>query len=141
MTTTTSRTSWRICPRVRRPTPIPPGGRVWQRGRNPISADAFRAGFSSFASDFGGYDFSHLVLKPDHLNRCAFCCAAACGAGADACDVRLAVRRSPLWLCPDGRIFLESFSPIYKAAYDFLIAVAEPVRAPLLQRALFFVMR
>lgn len=41
-----------------------------------------------------------------------------------------ALRRSPLWLCPDGRIFLESFSPIYKAAYDFLIAVAEPVRAP-----------
>ena len=38
------------------------------------------------------------------------------------------LRRSPLWLCPDGRIFLESFSPIYKAAYDFLIAVAEPVR-------------
>ena len=36
----------------------------------------------------------------------------------------------PLWVCSDGRIFLESFSPLYKAAYDFLIAVAEPVCRP-----------
>ena len=36
----------------------------------------------------------------------------------------------PLWVCPNGRIFLESFSPIYKAAYDFLIAIAEPVCRP-----------
>lgn len=33
-------------------------------------------------------------------------------------------------MCPTGRIFLESFSPIYKAAYDFLIAIAEPVCRP-----------
>lgn len=39
--------------------------------------------------------------------------------------------RRPLWICPDGRICLESFSPVYKAAYDFLIAVAEPARGPL----------
>ena len=37
---------------------------------------------------------------------------------------------SPLWICPDGRIFLESFSPVYKQACDFLIAVAEPVCRP-----------
>ena len=34
----------------------------------------------------------------------------------------------PLWVCPDGRIFLETFSPVYRQAYDFLIAIAEPVR-------------
>jgi len=50
-------------------------------------------------------DFSHLVLKPDHTNR-------------------------PLWVCPDGRIFLETFSHVYRQAYDFLIAVAEPVSRP-----------
>ena len=50
-------------------------------------------------------DFSSLRLKPDHANR-------------------------PLWVCPDGRIFLETFSPIYRQAYDFLIAVSEPVSRP-----------
>lgn len=50
-------------------------------------------------------DFSHLILKPDHANR-------------------------PLWVCPDGRIFLETFSHVYRQAYDFLIAVAEPVSRP-----------
>ena len=54
---------------------------------------------------FGDNDFSGLQLKPDHANR-------------------------PLWVCDDGRIFLESFSPVYKAAYDFLISVAEPVCRP-----------
>ena len=52
-----------------------------------------------------GSDFRQLVLKLDHGNR-------------------------PLWVCPDGRIFLETYSPIYKQAYDFLIAIAEPVCRP-----------
>lgn len=47
-------------------------------------------------------DFTKLELKADHSNR-------------------------PLWACADGRIFLETFSPLYKQAYDFLIAIAEPV--------------
>lgn len=50
-------------------------------------------------------DFTKLELKPDHSNR-------------------------PLWACADGRIFLETFSPLYKQAYDFLIAIAEPVCRP-----------
>ncbi|XP_057511266.1 general transcription and DNA repair factor IIH helicase subunit XPB1 isoform X6 [Actinidia eriantha] len=50
-------------------------------------------------------DFSKLELKPDHNNR-------------------------PLWACADGRIFLETFSSLYKQAYDFLIAIAEPVCRP-----------
>ncbi|XP_073042859.1 general transcription and DNA repair factor IIH helicase/translocase subunit XPB1-like isoform X2 [Primulina eburnea] len=50
-------------------------------------------------------DFSRLELKPDHENR-------------------------PLWACADGRIFLETFSTLYKQAYDFLIAIAEPVCRP-----------
>lgn len=57
------------------------------------------------AEDEEFHDFSDLELKPDHLNR-------------------------PLWVCPDGRVFLETFSPVYKQAYDFLIAVAEPVSRP-----------
>ncbi|RCV26863.1 hypothetical protein SETIT_5G279200v2 [Setaria italica] len=50
-------------------------------------------------------DFTKLELKPDHANR-------------------------PLWACADGRIFLETFSPLYKQAFDFLIAIAEPVCRP-----------
>ncbi len=33
-------------------------------------------------------------------------------------------------MTPDGRIFLETYSPVYKQAYDFLIACAEPVCRP-----------
>eukprot|EP01084_Bolivina_argentea_P125024 221545_1 len=36
----------------------------------------------------------------------------------------------PLWVCPDKHIFLETFSPFYEPAYDFLIAIAEPVCRP-----------
>lgn len=36
----------------------------------------------------------------------------------------------PLYACPDGHIFLETFSPFYKAAYDFIISIAEPVSRP-----------
>ncbi|GJV56947.1 gypsy type transposase [Tanacetum coccineum] len=46
-------------------------------------------------------DFTKLELKPDHTNR-------------------------PLWACEDGRIFLETFSPLYKHASDFLTAIGEP---------------
>ena len=36
----------------------------------------------------------------------------------------------PLWVAPDGNIFLETFSPLYKQAQDFLITIAEPVSRP-----------
>jgi len=56
-------------------------------------------------SESGELDFSGLTLKPDH-------------------DAR------PLWVCPNGTIYLEAASPLYAAAYDFLVAVAEPVARP-----------
>ncbi|GJZ26029.1 DNA repair helicase XPB1-like protein, partial [Tanacetum coccineum] len=46
-------------------------------------------------------DFTKLELKPDHANRL-------------------------LWACADGRVFLETFSPLYKHAYNFLTAIDEP---------------
>lgn len=36
----------------------------------------------------------------------------------------------PIWVAPDGHIFLETFSPVYKHAHDFLITIAEPVSRP-----------
>ena len=51
---------------------------------------------------FGEKDFSNADLKPDHASR-------------------------PIYVCPDKHIFLETFSPIYPQAYDFLIAISEPV--------------
>jgi DNA excision repair protein ERCC-3 len=52
-----------------------------------------------------GSDFSHLKLKPDHIQR-------------------------PCWTCPDGIIYLEAFHDLYTQAYDFLVAIAEPVARP-----------
>jgi hypothetical protein len=52
------------------------------------------------------HDYSQMIkLKEDHEKR-------------------------PIWISPDGRIFLEAFSPLYKTATDFLIAIAEPVSRP-----------
>ncbi|KAK9462969.1 P-loop containing nucleoside triphosphate hydrolase protein [Lipomyces oligophaga] len=55
---------------------------------------------------FGRADFSYLTLKPDHVSR-------------------------PLWINPlDGRIILESYSPLAEQAQDFLVTIAEPVSRP-----------
>ncbi|SCU84355.1 LADA_0D01244g1_1 [Lachancea dasiensis] len=51
-------------------------------------------------------DFSYLKLKPDHASR-------------------------PLWISPaDGRVILESFSPLAEQAQDFLVTIAEPISRP-----------
>lgn len=50
-------------------------------------------------------DFSSLKLKPDHIRR-------------------------PCWTCPDGTIYLEAFHDLYFKAYDFLVAISEPVARP-----------
>lgn len=56
--------------------------------------------------DFGAKDYRSLLeLRLDHESR-------------------------PLWVAPDGHIFLEAFSPVYKHAHDFLIAISEPVCRP-----------
>ncbi|KAI8999467.1 P-loop containing nucleoside triphosphate hydrolase protein [Gaertneriomyces semiglobifer] len=39
-------------------------------------------------------------------------------------------RARPLWVCDDGRIILEAFSPLAGQAEDFLITIAEPVSRP-----------
>ncbi|XP_026738275.1 general transcription and DNA repair factor IIH helicase subunit XPB [Trichoplusia ni] len=56
--------------------------------------------------EFGAKDYrSQMELKSDNTSR-------------------------PLWVAPNGHIFLEAFSPVYKHAHDFLIAIAEPVCRP-----------
>uniref|UniRef100_A0A0L8FP89 General transcription and DNA repair factor IIH helicase/translocase subunit XPB n=1 Tax=Octopus bimaculoides TaxID=37653 RepID=A0A0L8FP89_OCTBM len=56
--------------------------------------------------EFGAKDYRKILeLKTDHSSR-------------------------PLWVAPDGHIFLESFSPVYRHAHDFLIAISEPVCRP-----------
>ena len=61
---------------------------------------------SSLWEELGQLDFrSDMELKADHAQR-------------------------PLWVTPSGHIFLEAFSPLYTRAYDFLVAIAEPVSRP-----------
>lgn len=67
-----------------------------------LSSGAGGGGGDAFGS---GADFSSMPLKPDHVAR-------------------------PCWVCPDGHIFLEAFHELYVSAYDFLVAVAEPVARP-----------
>ncbi|KAH8234721.1 hypothetical protein KR032_002304 [Drosophila birchii] len=56
--------------------------------------------------EYGAKDYrSQMQLRQDHGNR-------------------------PLWVAPNGHVFLESFSPVYKHAHDFLIAISEPVCRP-----------
>jgi len=63
------------------------------------------ANSASTAQVVGGSDFSKMPLKPDHISR-------------------------PVWTCPDGSIYLEAFHDLYTSAYDFLVAIAEPVARP-----------
>ncbi|KAK1798115.1 hypothetical protein P4O66_000612 [Electrophorus voltai] len=56
--------------------------------------------------EYGAKDYRiQMLLKTDHSSR-------------------------PLWVAPDGHVFLEAFSPVYKYAQDFLVAIAEPVCRP-----------
>ncbi|XP_020217241.1 general transcription and DNA repair factor IIH helicase subunit XPB1 isoform X2 [Cajanus cajan] len=92
------------------------GGRPFKKLKASSKFEDPRKGFVDDDDVYGGddaydddegktKDFSKLELKQDHTNR-------------------------PLWACGNGRIFLETFSPLYKQAYDFLIAIAEPVCRP-----------
>ncbi|KAL3223953.1 hypothetical protein MRX96_027026 [Rhipicephalus microplus] len=61
---------------------------------------------ASVEDEFGAKDYrSQMELRPDHASR-------------------------PLWVAADGHVFLEAFSPVYKHAHDFLIAISEPVCRP-----------
>ena len=53
-------------------------------------------------NEFGAKDYTYLQLRKDHHNR-------------------------PLWIAPTGKIYLEAFSPVYKHAHDFLIAISEVI--------------
>ncbi|KAL1517370.1 hypothetical protein ABEB36_001140 [Hypothenemus hampei] len=73
---------------------------------NAASRDAEKNDDKAQEDEFGAKDYrSQMILKPDNESR-------------------------PLWVAPNGHIFLESFSPVYKHAHDFLIAISEPVSRP-----------
>lgn len=71
------------------------------------SADVSKSDDAASSTGAGGLgaDFSDLTLKSDHISR-------------------------PCWTCPDGTIYLEAFHDLYTKAYDFLVAISEPVARP-----------
>ncbi|KAK6631181.1 hypothetical protein RUM43_014277 [Polyplax serrata] len=74
----------------------------------PVSAtkDVEKDDTKADEDEFGAKDYRpHMILKADNKWR-------------------------PLWVAPNGHIFLESFSPVYRHAHDFLIAISEPVCRP-----------
>lgn len=70
---------------------------------NQLGSDPFTGSHSIFDNIFRQFD--DLNLSSDFTNR-------------------------PLYVCPDGHIFLETFSQFYKPAYDFVISIAEPISRP-----------
>ncbi|ENN73636.1 hypothetical protein YQE_09882, partial [Dendroctonus ponderosae] len=73
---------------------------------NAAARDAEKSDEKVQEDEFGAKDYRlQMELKPDNASR-------------------------PLWVAPNGHIFLESFSPVYKHAHDFLIAISEPVCRP-----------
>ena len=66
---------------------------IW--GTKRICPSLLLEGFPLLSGDQGpelyevDNNFRYLSLKPDHKNR-------------------------PLWVTPDGRVFLETYSPVYK---------------------------
>lgn len=42
-------------------------------------------------------------------------------------QLKLDHKQRPIWVLPSGQIYLEAHSPFYKQAYDFMVAIAEPV--------------
>ena len=83
------------------------------KSASPAASAAPRSQTHTFGGDLededegrGFQDFSKsLTLKRDHVNR-------------------------PIWITQDCVIYLEAFSIYYQQAYDFLVAVAEPVARP-----------
>jgi len=63
------------------------------------------SGQDGIESSSSSKNYTSMPLKPDHRSR-------------------------PLWVCDDGRIILEAFSPIAEQAQDFLVAISEPITRP-----------
>lgn len=79
---------------------------MYSEGLPSAAKKTAEANINSVEDDFGAKDYrSQMNLKTDHASR-------------------------PLWVAPDGHIFLESYSPVYRHAHDFMIAIAEPVCRP-----------
>ena len=80
-----------------------PDSMVPKAAREDVEAKAEKA---AAEDEIGAKDFrSQMTLRADHESR-------------------------PLWVAPNGHIFLETFSPVYRHAHDFLIAISEPVSRP-----------
>lgn len=61
--------------------------------------------FAGAYEEYAALDFRSLPLKPDHAHR-------------------------PFWVCPNGHVYLEQYSPRYAQARDFLVQIAEPCSRP-----------
>jgi hypothetical protein len=74
---------------------------IEERLRSGHDVSVFMGAYTYYES----LDFRALELKKDHEAR-------------------------PFWVCPNGQVFLEEYSPRYKQARDFLVQIAEPCSRP-----------
>lgn len=61
--------------------------------------------FAGAYEEYPAFNFADVELKPDHEGR-------------------------PFWVCPNGHVYLEQYSPRYAQARDFLVQIAEPCSRP-----------
>lgn len=86
---------------------------------------------STKLDEYGAKDYrAQMLLKNDHSSRPLWVVRRVWVVDfLSSLYVFLNFLSSPLQ-APDGHIFLEAFSPVYKYAQDFLVAIAEPVCRP-----------
>lgn len=88
---------------------------------------------STKLDEYGAKDYRvQMLLKNDHSSRPLWVVRhvwTVCLI-TSACVWMKTISLFSLFQAPDGHIFLEAFSPVYKYAQDFLVAIAEPVCRP-----------
>jgi DNA excision repair protein ERCC-3 len=79
-------------------------GKRTSRGGRPRRSGAAKSGPAEEEDDEGNrtLDYREMTMRRHHESK-------------------------PIWVLPNLRIYLEAFSPMYQYAYDFLIAISEPV--------------
>lgn len=80
---------------------IPKKSRLKQPNSGPDENELGRRKIDA-ASRFFQEDYTYLELKPDHATR-------------------------SVWICNDGRVFMEAFSPLSSQVQDFFTTIAEPI--------------
>lgn len=93
--------------------------------------DAEKLDENAMEDEFGAKDYrSQMILKQDNASRPLWVVRINKFINYFTLKMTLKKLYHVFFQAPNGHIFLESFSPVYRHAHDFLIAISEPVCRP-----------